>query len=253
MVFKRRNKLTFLQTLVRSLWPRGGWARAFHYMRHRVRRLPDTPHKIARGIFAGILTVFTPFFGLHFLLAALLARMMRGNIVAALLATFVGNPLTYVPIGVVSMKTGHLLLGTQFDPNAHTSIVGKFFGAAQDLWANALALFTDADANWVALDQFWHEVFKPYLVGGLIPGIILGLIGYYLTLPLIHAYQKRRRGRLKAKLEELRARAAAKKAARAEAHDTTAAPSDVAQELTEDKAHSTTDDKAPPTHDDQAA
>ncbi|MFT6451346.1 MAG: hypothetical protein ACJA06_000828 [Halocynthiibacter sp.] len=245
MVFKRRNKLTFLQTLAHAIWPRGGWGRAFHYMRHRVRRLPDTPHKIARGVFAGVFTVFTPFFGLHFLVAALLARTMRGNIVAALLATFVGNPLTYVPIGVISMKIGHLLLGTKFDPNAHHSIAGKFFGAAEDLRANTLALFTDADANWMALGQFWQEVFKPYMVGGIIPGIIAGLVGYYLTLPVIHAYQKRRKGRLKAKLEELRARAAAKKAAKAEAHE--AAP--LASELAKEQPSDTVD----PTHDDQAA
>lgn len=244
-MFKRRNKLTFFQTLAHAIWPRGGWGRAFHYMRHRVRRLPDTPEKIARGVFAGILTVFTPFFGLHFLVAVIFARVMRGNIVAAILATFVGNPLTYVPIGMISMKTGHLLLGTRFDPNAHHSIVGKFFAAAEDLRANALALFTDADANWVALGQFWQEVFKPYLVGGIIPGVIAALIGYYLTLPVIHAYQKRRKGRIKAKLEELRARAAAKKAAKAEAHEA-------------EPAESTTPDGAPkqspdPNHDDRAA
>ncbi len=244
-MFKRRNKLTFLQTLAQAIWPRGGWGRAFHYMRHRMRRLPDTPHKIARGVFAGVLTVFTPFFGLHFLIAALLARVMRGNIVAALLATFVGNPLTYVPIGMISMKTGHLLLGTRFDPNAHHSIVGKFFAAAEDLRTNALALFTDADANWVALGQFWHEVFLPYLIGGLVPGVILGLVGYYLTLPLILAYQKRRKGRLKAKFEELRARAAAKKAAKAEAQSATQEPSDLVQDAPVQDTN--------PTHDDQAA
>ena len=72
---------------------------------------PIRPHRIARGIFAGVFTTFTPFFGLHFVVAAILARLMRGNILAALLATFFGNPLTYVPIGVVSLKTGHFLLG----------------------------------------------------------------------------------------------------------------------------------------------
>lgn len=102
-----------------------GWTRAFHYVKHRVRRLPDTPERIARGIWAGVFTTFTPFYGLHFVVAALVGKAMRGNLLAALMATFFGNPLTYVPIGIASLKTGHWLLGTRMDPEEHRS-----FGAS---------------------------------------------------------------------------------------------------------------------------
>ena len=60
------------------------------------------------------------------------------------------------------------------------------------------------------LDGFYHSLFLPYLIGGIIPGIISGLIVYYLSVPLIAVYQKRRRGRLKKKLDELRKKAAKK-------------------------------------------
>ncbi|MGC8203077.1 DUF2062 domain-containing protein [Aliiroseovarius sp. PTFE2010] len=172
-----------------------------HYVRHRIRRLPDTPEKIARGIFAGVFTVFTPFFGLHFVVAALLAKVMRGNIWAALAATFVGNPLTYVPIAVTSLKTGHLLLGTQFSPDDERSLMGKFMAAADDFWRNFRAIFTDVDANWNSLIQFWHEVYYPYLIGGLIPGVLAGWGAYFLSVPVLRAYQKRRRAKLLAILE----------------------------------------------------
>lgn len=213
MVFKRRDKLTPQQWLAQALWPKRGWGRAVQYMKHRLHRLPDTPHKIARGVFAGVFTVFTPFFGLHFIIAALLAKLMRGNVIAALLATFVGNPLTYVPIGVISLKMGHFLLGTRFDPHHERSFIGKFFDAADDFWRNFLALFTDRDSNWDAVIRFLHEIFFPYLVGGIIPGLIAGLAAYYITLPMITAYQARRRGKLKAKLEELRRKKQARKTA----------------------------------------
>lgn len=206
-MFRRREKRNWGQIALGWLWPRGGWARAFQYVKHRVRRLPDSPEKIARGIFAGVFTVFTPFYGLHFVLAIGLARLMRGNMVAALAATFVGNPLTFVPIAVISLKTGHLMLGTRFDPNSHHTIGGKFLAAADDLWENFRAIFTDADTNWFALGIFWREVFLPYLVGGIVPGIFAALAAYYLSVPVIRAYQNRRRGRLKAKLEEIRKRA----------------------------------------------
>ncbi|WP_341799083.1 DUF2062 domain-containing protein [Rhodovulum marinum] len=207
-MFKRRDKRKFGQVMLDSVYPRGGWGRAVYYITHRLRRLPDPPHRIARGVFAGVFVSFTPFFGLHFVLAALLAWAMRGNLIAALLSTLFGNPLTYLPIAVVSLQTGHFLLGSRFDGATETTLMAKFGGAAADLKDNLFAVFSAADANWAKLAQFYHEVFLPYLVGGLVPGIVAGLVAYYLTVPVITAYQNRRRGRLKQKLAELRRKAA---------------------------------------------
>lgn len=212
MVFKRRDKRSWIQIVLEFIYPRGGWQRAFYYMRHRVRRLPDSPERIARGIFAGVFTAFTPLYGLHFVVAALIARVMNGNLLASLAGTFFGNPLTYIPIGVVSLKVGHFLRGTEFEDEVDDSLVDKFFGAGQDLLVNFGALFTDRDADWARLSQFFDEVFLPYLVGGIVPGIIAGVVCYYLSVPVIAAYQKRRAGKIKKKLEELREKAARKKA-----------------------------------------
>ncbi len=60
-MFRRRDRRPIWQAVVQFMWPRGGWARAFHYVKHRVRRLPDSPERIARGIWAGVFTTFTPF------------------------------------------------------------------------------------------------------------------------------------------------------------------------------------------------
>lgn len=191
------------------LYPRGGWTRAFHYIKHRVRRLPDSPERIARGIWAGVFTTFTPFYTIHFLIAFLVARMMRGNILAALMATFFGNPLTYVPIAVVSLKTGHYLLGTEFDEDSHRSLGGKFVDAGGDLKDNLIAIFTGRDADWRGLSVFFDEVFFPYFVGGLIPGAIAGTIAYYISVPLIRAYKHRRKRAIKKKFDAIKNKAAA--------------------------------------------
>jgi uncharacterized protein (DUF2062 family) len=119
-------------------------------------------------------TVFTPFFGLHFLVAALLAKIMRGSILASLLATFIGNPLTYVPIAIISLQTGHFLLGTSPRSEVDESIFAKFGGAAGDLWHNFVAIFTPERAEWHELEIFYRDVFFPWLVGGLIPGVVCG-------------------------------------------------------------------------------
>jgi len=211
LVFKRRDKRPFWKVIADFLYPRGGWLRSFEYVKHRVRRLPDTPEKISRGIWAGVFVSFTPFYGLHFVIAALIARLMRGNILASLLATFFGNPLTYVPIAATSLWTGHLLLGTRPSEGFETSIAEKFSGAGADLSHNFFALFTDERAEWQRLDRFYDEVFFPYMIGCIIPGVIVASVCYTLSLPVIRAYQNRRRKKLQEQLAQLRGDAPAKK------------------------------------------
>lgn len=212
MVFKRRDRRPLWRIIWEFIWPKGGWARAFNYVKHRLRRLPDPPHRIARGIFSGVLVTFTPFFGLHFFLAAGLALVIRGNVVASLLATFVGNPLTFVPIAALSLQTGNFMLGRVWDGHEEVqrSLGGKFVDAWQDLKDNFLAIFSDRTADWHNLRVFYDDIFFPYMVGSIIPGIVFGMIAYYVSLPLIQAYQNRRKGRLKAKLQALKEKAAGK-------------------------------------------
>ena len=207
MVFRRRDRRPPLRALADFLWPRGGWGRAFLYVKHRVRRLPDSPERIARGIWAGVFTTFTPFYGLHFFVAAIIARLMNGNILASLSATFFGNPLTYVPIGVASLQTGHWILGTEFDEEVDKSLVGKFMAAGGDLKDNLFALFMDQPADWQGLYLFYNEVFYPYMIGGIIPGIITATVCYVLSLPVVRVYQQRRRAKIKAKFEAIKQRA----------------------------------------------
>lgn len=178
--------------------------RAFEYVKHRLRRLPDTPEKISRGVAAGVFITFTPLFGLHFVLAALIAKIIRGNIIAAILGTFFGNPLTYVPIAAVSFEMGHMILGRRLPEDGIELTLGETFaGAGRDLWSNFLALFGPERMDWHRLDIFYRDVFLPFLVGGILPGIVTGIVMYYISVPVIRAYQNRRRKKLRAKLAQL--------------------------------------------------
>lgn len=199
------------------LWPRGGWARAFQYVRHRMQRLPDSPERIARGVWAGVFVTFTPLFGLHFFVSVLLAILIRGNIVAALMATFVGNPLTFIFIAFISLKTGYMILGIELERWQLTMLSRRFADAGSDLWHNFIAIFTTARMDWSGLAIFSKEVFLPYFIGGLIPGMICATACYYLMVPVLRAYQKRRRGMIKAKFEAMKRKAAAKADAKAKA------------------------------------
>jgi len=195
MVFKRRKKLSYWRWIVEAFYPRSGWKRAGSYVWHRLRRLPDTPHKIARGVGAGVFVSFTPLFGFHFVLAVLLSMLIRGNFIAAVLATFFGNPLTFPFIAGGSLTLGHWILGRDGSVADHASTLKLFGQAAGDFWHNFATMFGGGTVDWTASHDFFVHVFLPYLVGGIGPGIIAGVICYFLTLPLITAYQKGRNSR----------------------------------------------------------
>lgn len=205
-MFKRRAPRSYIALLARSLWPRGGWARAILYMGYRLRRLPDPAYKISRGIAAGVFVSFTPFFGLHFLLATGLAWIMGGNIIAALLATFVGNPVTLPIIAGVSVELGSAMLGIEHSMPLHQTFAA-FSHVSVELWDNLRAVFTDAPVRWYRLEDFLDRVFLPYLVGGLVPGIVAACLAYAASRPIISAYQKARIKRLKKQFADRRAKA----------------------------------------------
>ena len=129
---------------------------------------------------------------------------MNGNILAALLGTFFGNPLTYFPIGLISLKVGYFILGRPEGDGDPNSFGATFINAGLDVIRNLAAPFTERNADWDTLAVFYHEVFFPYLIGGLLPGLMAGMLAYLFSLPIVSAYQKRRKGFLKEKLLSLK-------------------------------------------------
>ncbi len=203
MVFKRRTPRTPLEWTREFFYPRTGFRRAAQYLSYRLRRLPDKPHKIARGVFAGVLVSFTPLFGFHFFGAALLAWLMRGNILAALLATFVGNPVTFPLIAITSVELGHWMLGIEV-PLSFLSIVAAFSNAGSQLWENVMAIFTAQPVQWDKLEAFFHTFYWPYFIGGLVPGLIVASVFYYITIPVVRTYQKIRAAKMRHRIEKRR-------------------------------------------------
>lgn len=201
MVFKRRERRPIGTMVAEFFYPRGGWRRAFSYVRLRLSRLPDRPHRIARGIAAGVFVSFTPLFGFHFIAAAVVAWLIRGNIVAALLGTFFGNPLTFPIIMAISVDLGNWMLGLPNDMQI-PQVARALATASTEMWNNVAAIYTGDPRHWDGLQRFFQRVFVPYLVGGILPGLISALAMHYLSLPVIVAYQKRREKKLAARLEK---------------------------------------------------
>ena len=203
-MFKRRTPKTWIIWFWHFLWPVGGWNRAFEYIKYRLKRLPDSPKRIAVGISAGVFASFTPFYGLHFIIAIIIAKLLRGNILAALSGTFFGNPLTYVPIGIISLNIGHLIMGTNQPASDQT--IEIFIGAWNDFGDNLVALFVNEPTTWERSVVFLNKVFMPYLVGCIVPGLLVSFLSYYLCFPLILAFKNRRKNAIFKKLSKYRTR-----------------------------------------------
>jgi uncharacterized protein (DUF2062 family) len=174
MLFRRREAESFLERIRVHLWPRRSWSRSTRYVVYRLRRLSDTPHAVALGFAAGVFAALTPFIGTHLMMAMLLAWIIGGSIVAAVLGTFVGNPLTYPAIWYGTYQFGNLLLGGETQA-PQIDLSGGIFQSS--------------------LDQLW-PIIKPMALGSLPLGLALAALSYFLVKPMVEAYKHRRRRKL---------------------------------------------------------
>ena len=183
MVFRRRRPLPWHHQAREMIWPRRGWSRMVLYIQHRVGRLPGTPYRIAAGFACGAAASFTPFLGLHFVIAALAALALRGNVVASAFGTVVGNPVTFPIILPWTYTFGRALLG---------------FETAVEL---------PADLSFSFIFDRPLEILWPMAVGGLPTAVVAWIITYLIMHRVVSGYQRaQRRRRVRKKLRR-RARA----------------------------------------------
>ena len=192
-MFKRRERRSIFRFFYEVVFSLKGITRAIEYVGIRLKRIPDTPHKISLGMSCGIFASFTPLFGLHFLIAGLLSYVLRANVLASLIGTFIGNPITFPIITVFNLKLGEWILGS----NEYSSgDGGKIFEGFLDfIFLIYKSLYTEGligENSVPRMNEFLYGVFIPYSIGGLILGISIAIISYLLLRPLVSTYQKKR-------------------------------------------------------------
>lgn len=192
MLFKRRDKRTKLKYIKDILFPKKGWRRALEYISYRLIRIPDTPHRIALGLSCGVFVSFLPIFGAHFVVGALLAYVIKGNIFASIIGTIVGNPVTFPIIAGASINFGQYILG-----QSSTDMDDISFN-----WEMFKDIFSFENFNWYFVKGFGVDIFLPYFIGGTIIGVVASLIFYFLFKRFVRAHQLRRKRKKMMKLNE---------------------------------------------------
>ena len=127
------------------------------------------------GVAAGAFASFTPFMGLHFILAFVLAWLLAGNMIAAAFGTAIGNPLTFPAIWAATHGAGTAILGATVAPGDPAPVsLGVVLSHGE-------------------ITAVWEPILKPMLVGGVPLGLVVGVICYVLTRFTVSAFQHRRR------------------------------------------------------------
>lgn len=201
MLMKRRTPPTWYEYLRILLWPRRSWLRSGQYVTKRILRITATPHAVAAGVAAGAFTSFTPFMGVHFIIAALLAWLIRGNIIASALGTFVGNPLTFPFIWAATYQTGHFLLNSSPSTADTPPLADAMANVFRALW------HVDMAAAGAAFSNIWFPLLYPMTVGGILVGLLVSVPIYFATRRGALIFRESRRNKLMKKASELRDRA----------------------------------------------
>lgn len=149
----------------------------------RLLAIDDPPERTAFAFSIGVFIAFSPFLGLHTLMATALAFLFRFNKIAIYTGTFVNNPfLTLVPIIIASYAIGAFILGRPL----------RIPDEGLELLKNP-RIFSGDYYRQVFL-QSWNIVW-PFSIGGLALSVVCSLLAYPLTLRALRAYRGRKKPR----------------------------------------------------------
>ncbi len=174
MLFKRRKRTSHIERARIWAWPRVSWRRSMLYYAKRILRLSATPYAIASGCAIGAFASFTPLIGFHIVIAVALAWIIRGNLIAAIFGTAVGNPLTFPLIWASTYELGYVIL--RGEQAVAPPPLGRHFleGSIENL----------------------SPIIKTMSIGSLPLGFLASLIVYAVVYKSVTAYQANRRHRL---------------------------------------------------------
>jgi uncharacterized protein len=146
----------------------------------RLLAIDDPPERTALAFAIGVFIAFSPFLGLHTIMATVVAFLFRFNKIAIYTGTFINNPfLTLVPIIIASYAVGAFILGRPL------SIPDE----GLELLKNP-RMFTGDYYRQLFL-QSWNIVW-PFTVGATALSVVCSALAYPLTLRALRAYHRKR-------------------------------------------------------------
>lgn len=146
----------------------------------RLLALDDPPERTALAFSIGVFIAFSPFLGLHTILATLIAFLFRFNKIAVYAGTFINNPfLTLVPIIITSYAIGAFVLGRPLRiPDAGIELLTHPHPLTADYYRQVFR-------------QSWYIVW-PFAIGGMALSVVCSAIAYPVTSWVLRAHRRRK-------------------------------------------------------------
>jgi uncharacterized protein len=138
----------------------------------------DTPERTAAAFAVGVFFGFSPFLGLHTVMALGVAFVFNLNRVAVLVGVYSNLPWTIAAWYALTTAVGAWMLGTQLPPDFGATVAKMF----------SLTLFSA---------EFWRQMARemrpllwPYMVGSMVGCTVIAIPTYWLTRGFLVAKRK---------------------------------------------------------------
>ncbi len=148
----------------------------------------DSPQRTALAVAVGVFIGFSPFLGLHTIIAIAVAFIFNLNRVAVLVGAYSNMPWFLAAWYALATAAGAWLLGTTL-PAGFGDRLGQLL--SQSLFRAEF---------WRAAAEEMRPLFWPYFVGSMIGSTLLSVIAYWLTFGFIearHRHAQEARGKAK--------------------------------------------------------
>ena len=190
MPFGRKKKKRLIISIVNFIKIFFAFSRTKKYISLSIKRIKGTPQALSLGLATGIAISFTPFIGLHALLAIFISWVIGGSMAAALIGTLFGNPWTFPFIWYFTFEIGQFInYGfLSYEEEFSFKIIKKEISTLLVILKNIIIF-----ANIPELEENVEKLkLIPFMVVGSIPLVfITWILSYFSFLIVFKSYRKK--------------------------------------------------------------
>ena len=190
MPFGRRDKKPLyiqFKSFIKYIY---SFSRTKKYINLSMKRMKGSPRDLAAGLATGLAISFTPFIGLHTLLAILLAWIIGASMAAAIIGTLFGNPWTFPFIWYLTYELGQFLyqgLGSNYEKFSFGNIKAEIYTLLNII--KHLIIFANIQEIKLNLENL--NVI-PIMALGSMPFVCISwLVSYFFFFNILKSYKKR--------------------------------------------------------------
>ena len=190
MPFGRKKKKKLIISLYNFIKIFFAFSRTKKYISLSIKRIKGTPQALSLGLATGIAISFTPFIGLHALLAIFISWVIGGSMAAALIGTLFGNPWTFPFIWYFTFEIGQFInYGfLSYEEEFSFKVIKKEVSTLLAIVKNIIIF-----ANIFELEENVAKLkLIPFMVVGSIPLVFISWIfSYFSFLIIFKSYKKK--------------------------------------------------------------